>query len=219
MPEQPQETVPFVTAPAWLAQRTALHTRASTIIAITGPAGAGKSTLARALSPCILSTDDYLPDYELVPYAQRDEPHHADLALLLQNLTDLAAGRATQAPLWSFHTHRREGVRTIHPAPLIVCEGLHALHAVLAPAIHLRVYVDAAAAVRWQRWERIESSGERGWGVEQARRFFDDVAEPTFARLGPAYRASAHLVVTNPHPPESAVPGGWPSIPRQPPTD
>ncbi len=197
-PNQPgAQHISFADAPAWLAQRAAELRAAHVSIAITGPVGAGKSSLARALSACVLSTDDYLPDYDAVPYEDRDDPARADLTRLLKNLRELAAGRPTRVPVWSFQSHRREGERAVAPAPLIICEGLHALHATLAPAQHLRVYVDAPAAVRWQRWEVLESTGQRGWGVEVARKFFDEVAEPTFARFGRLYRASAHVIVQN----------------------
>jgi uridine kinase len=98
------------------------------------------------------------------------------------------------------------------PARLIVVEGIHAFHepgaldasnprAASAPAlaslIDLRAFVEAPAEVRWARWERIEASGERGWGVEVARAFFHEVAEPTFARFAEAYRSRADVVVVN----------------------
>jgi uridine kinase len=166
-------------------------------IGITGPVGAGKSTLAGMLSSCIVRTDDYLPDYELIPYAERDQPRHADLARLASDLAALRAGRTVRAPVWSFHTHRREGERAVEPAAIVVCEGIHALEA--APAAHLdiRIFVDAPAPVRWGRWEDLERRGVRGWGVDAAREYFDHVAEPTFAASQARYRDAAHMIVTN----------------------
>ncbi len=168
-----------------------------TVIAVTGPVGAGKSTLARAVSGCVLSTDDYLPDYETIPYHERDLPERMDVTLLLENLQDLRCGRSARVPVWSFQSHRREGYREVAPAPTIVCEGIHALFAPLARSADVRVFVEAAAGARWQRWERLEASGERGWGVERARAFFHEVAEPTFAARADGYRAAAHFLVSN----------------------
>jgi uridine kinase len=167
------------------------------VIAITGPVGAGKSTLAAQLSPCILSTDDYLPDYDAVAYHQRDLPEAADLPALARDLASLRDGHRTLVPVWSFQTHKREGTRPVEPADLIVCEGLHALHDSLACAVDLRVYVDAPRDLRWKRWEILESTGQRGWGVEVAKTFFDQVAEPTFERLSARHRESAHIIVVN----------------------
>jgi uridine kinase len=169
------------------------------VVGITGPVGAGKSTLARRLSPCVLSTDDYLPDYDRVEYAQRDNPSLIDWPMLLSNLAALRLGSPTEVPVWSFQSHSRTGTRLLSPAPgaPIVIEGLHALHTKLAQVLALGVFIHAPADVRWSRWEHLERTGQRGWGVSVARAFFDSVAEPTFAKHEPEYRARAHMIVTN----------------------
>lgn len=167
------------------------------VIGITGPVGAGKSTLAAKVSRCVLATDNYLPDYEQVPEAERDEARHADGASLAQNIADLRAGRVAHVPRWSFQTHRREGFFRVEPAGIIVVEGIHALAAHALPLLDLAVFVEAPRDVRWRRWEVLESTGQRGWGVEKARTFFGEVAEPTFEKHAAAYRAMAHVVVEN----------------------
>ena len=203
-------------APARLLAAAQRSTGGLGIIGITGPVGAGKSTLARAVSVCVLSTDDYLPDYDLVAYDQRDNPAHMDTDLLLENLAALRAGRSARVPVWSFQSHRREGYREVTPpvtlpealsgaqpaaqsisAAAIVCEGIHALYSPIAAVLDVSVYVDAPSTVRWARWEHLERTGVRGWGVERARVFFDQVAEPAFAARAQAYRAAAHFVVIN----------------------
>lgn len=171
--------------------------RAVLIVGITGPVGAGKTTLARAVSGCVLSTDRYLPDYEGTPPGECDLPERADLARLAGDLSTLRAGQEASVPCWSFHEHRRTGYEVMRPAALIACEGIHALHAGPAALMDLKVFVEASRAVRWARWEAIERAGERGMGVEAARSFFDGVAEPSFAARAEAYRAAADVIVVN----------------------
>lgn len=145
----------------------------------------------------MISSDSYLPDYAQVEFHQRDDPQHADLPLLASHLSDLRAGRSASVPVWSFHSHRRESHTVVHPEPFLVCEGIHALHPTVRPHIDLAVFVDAPAHIRWARWESLERSGTRGWGVEHARKHFQQVAEPAFARWAPQYRSAANLLVIN----------------------
>jgi uridine kinase len=167
------------------------------IVGITGPVGAGKSTLAARLSPCIISTDHYLPDYERTPVHERDLPERADLVRLLADLTSLRTGKPTSIPQWSFHTHTREGELLMQPHEFVVVEGLHALHDTHAGALDVRIFVEASPAIRLARWENIARTGQRGWGVEETRSFFHNVAEPTFNSRADGYRAAAHLIVVN----------------------
>jgi len=171
--------------------------RPHVVVGVTGPVGAGKSHVASALSPCIVSTDDYLPDYDTTPEHLRDLPEWSDLPRLAADLARLASGRPARLPAWSFHEHRRTGEREALPGPVIVCEGLHALHPTVRPSLDLLVFVEAPAAARWQRVEHRERAGQRGWTIEYARHFFANVAEPTFERYAADYRSVAHIIVRN----------------------
>ncbi|MCC6285197.1 MAG: hypothetical protein IT439_07855 [Phycisphaerales bacterium] len=199
MPEpgpSPARVIAWPDAPGEIRAR-ALACGPLAVVGICGPVGAGKSSLARAVGGCVISTDDYLPDYETIPECERDEPAHADLARLASDLAVLRRGETARVPTWSFISHRREGERLVAPAPLIIVEGIFALHERIAPALDLRVFVDACAADRWARWAHLERTGVRGWGVARAREYFGAVAEPTFSRYEAAYRAAAHYIVRN----------------------
>lgn len=165
------------------------------VVGVTGAVASGKSTLARALSPCVVSTDHYLPDYERTPEHLRDLPESSDLARLARDLADLRAGRPARIPLWSFDTHSRVGEQEVSPAPLIVVEGLHALHALPRAQVDLAVFVEAPQEVRWARAVAREKAGDRPWPLEYLEHFFHTVAEPTYARHADGYRAVAHFVV------------------------
>lgn len=169
------------------------------VVGVSGPVASGKSTLARLISSCVVATDDYLPDYDRTPEHERDEPSSADFPRLARDLSLLRAGRAALIPVWSFHTHKREGERLMTPASVVVCEGIHALHDAVAHLYDLTIFVEAPRDLRLRRMEERERSGVRGWGVEASRRFFLDVAEPTFARFERDYRSRAQMIVTNDH--------------------
>jgi uridine kinase len=200
-PGSSAETVAWHDAPArvrGLIERAGRHAEAvgrGVLVGIGGPVASGKSTLARALSPCVVATDDYLPDYDRVPIHERDEPRHADYRRLAADLAALREGRSARVPVWSFKSHRREGEREVAPARIVVCEGIHALFDEVAPLLDVAVFVDAPRAVRLERWRAREQAGDRGWSVEYATEFFHGVAEPTFERYAAAYRARAHVIV------------------------
>lgn len=171
------------------------------VVGVTGPVAAGKSTLARALvarmGGVVVSTDHYLPDYEVTAEHLRDLSESSDLARLARDLEELRAGRATRIPQWSFESHARVGELLLEPSELIVVEGLHALHELPRAHVDIGVFVEAPRAARWARAVARERAGERPWPIEYLEHFFGNVAEPTFWRNAERYRAAAHFVVVN----------------------
>ena len=167
------------------------------VIGITGPVGAGKSTLAAQLSTCVIATDHYFPNYDVTPEHLRDVPEYSDLPRLASELAALRRGEDVTIPVWSFVSHSREGYQRVQGAPIVVCEGIHALHEIPRAHLDISIYVDAPSTVRWSRWEALELSGVRQLGVEQARAFFHEFAEPIFGRFAGGYKSAARFVVVN----------------------
>jgi uridine kinase len=187
--------------------RDGLPGGAAAVLGITGAAGSGKSALARKLEArlgaLVLSTDDYLPDYDGLPRELWDHPDSSDLGLLAEHLTLLGAGRAVRVPVWSFHAHARVGERAVGPVEargrgaVVIVEGIHALAERVRPALHAGVFVEAPAEVRLARILAREATGERGWGAEESARFFREHQEPAWRAHGARSRAWAGLVVEN----------------------
>jgi uridine kinase len=168
-----------------------------TVIGVTGAVAAGKSTLARTLSECVVSTDNYLPDYHSTAEHLRDLPESSDLERLARDLAALRSGCGTNIPLWTYAEHRRIGEQRVETADVVVVEGLHALHALPRQHIDIAVFVDAPQITRWQRAVAREQAGDRPWPIEYLEKFFHSVAEPTFALHADGYRRAAHFVVIN----------------------
>ena len=171
------------------------------LVAIAGPVAGGKTTLAAAIAEAhdaeALSTDEYLPDYAIVPRMERDEPRHADLARLAEDVSSLKAGRDTSVPVWSFFENRRVSERVMRPGRVVVVEGLFALHPDLADLIDLGVFVDGPVEDRRDRFVARSAEGERGFTVEEATSHFDDIAEPTLWRHLPLYDPQADFRLTH----------------------
>lgn len=171
--------------------------RGRVIVAVGGPVGSGKSTLAQRLGGTVVSTDEYLPNYDEIEFAKRDEPSSADLDRLAQDLVTLRDAGRGDIPRWCFQEHRRIGYQSIEAEGVVVCEGLFALHPKLVDVVDVRVLVRAERAVRWGRWETIEQAGERGWGVERARGHFEQVADPTYEKHAHLYESELDYIVLN----------------------
>ena len=124
-------------------------------------------------------------------------PEYSDLPRLASDLAALRRGEDVTIPVWSFVSHSREGYQRVQGAPIVVCEGIHALHEIPRAHLDISIYVDAPSTVRWSRWEALELSGVRQLGVEQARAFFHEFAEPIFGRFAGGYKSAARFVVVN----------------------
>lgn len=157
------------------------------LVAITGGSGSGKSTVSEALierlgagAAVLLNEDAYywpMSNYggyaseqerqEIIASVNYDDPVSKDANHLLKDLTDLKHGQTIEQPVYDFDRHdRSDKTRIIHPAPLIILEGIHALSIPeIEPLIDLSVYVDTPDDLRLARRIRRDTV-DRGRTLE-----------------------------------------------------
>jgi uridine kinase len=171
-----------------LAQQLLLPQR-PLILGIAGCSGSGKTTLARELTQqfnaTLLPLDFYYTCLSHLPPADRalqnfDHPDSLEHTLLIEHITALANNQPIERPIYDFATHTRVPGRTetIHPAPVLIVEGILALHyEALRPLYDFSIYVNAPNKICLNR--RIyRDLRERGRTEESVRAQFEATAKP-----------------------------------------
>ena len=175
--------------PDHLAPQQLLLPQRPLILGIAGCSGSGKTTLARELTAqfnaTLLPLDFYYICLGHLPPAERslqnfDHPDSLEHTLLVEHINDLANNRPIERPLYDFATHTRVSGRTetIHPAPVLIVEGILALHyEALRPLYDFSIYVNAPNKICLNR--RIyRDMRERGRTEESVRAQFEATAKP-----------------------------------------
>ncbi|WP_022798139.1 uridine kinase [Thermus islandicus] len=134
------------------------------VIGIAGGTASGKTTLAQALARALgervalLPMDHYYQDLAHLPLEERlrqnyDHPDAFDLALYLDHVRALLQGRVVERPVYDFRAYTRSPkTERVHPAPVVVLEGLLVLYPEeLRALMDLKVFVDADADERFIR--------------------------------------------------------------------
>ena len=131
------------------------------VIGIAGGTGSGKSTITRRLvqrfgnDVSVLSYDNYYKAQHERPFEERikvnyDHPDAFDTARFLSDLRALKVGKTIQCPVYDYTIHDRlDQTRTVHPAKVIVVEGILIFASQeLCDEMDIRLFVDADADVR-----------------------------------------------------------------------
>ena len=155
--------------------------KSSTVIAITGRSGSGKTTAARKLlslfgqDHCqIISQDSYYFDHSKKFTGEGsvnfDHPNSIDFNLMANHIELLANGNAIEMPIYDFVTHTRksETVKII-PSPFLIVDGILILsQEVLRPLFDISIFIDIAEDVRFQRRLKrdVEERGRSPEGVK-----------------------------------------------------
>jgi uridine kinase len=176
------------------------------LLGIAGLSGSGKTTLAHQLARTTgvvhFPLDNYYRDLSHLPPEERaqqnfDDPATIESPLLAAHVAALARGETIERPLYDFATHTRvpDRTETIHPAPLIVVEGLFALvYPELLPLYHLRVYLETSEAISFER--RLHRDvAERGRTPESVRRQYEETVHPAALAWVRPSSANADLIV------------------------
>ena len=170
------------------------------LVIIAGGTASGKSSLAEAFvaraGALHLRHDDYYRDVGDPTFFDYDHPDALDSALLVENLRDLVAGRATDGPDYDFKTHRRRAdPRRLEPQALLVLEGILVLAVPEVAALgDLRVYVTAPEPLRLER--RIaRDMAVRGRSREQVLLQYHGTVKPNHDRFVEPSRVLADLVI------------------------
>jgi uridine kinase len=179
----------------------------TTIVAITGGSGAGKTTIANALArqlgagAIVIAEDDYYRCASTIPHFDPathnfDVPDAKEHALLSQHLMLAKNREAFDKPMYDLITHHRMAkVERIAQAKSIIVEGIHLLaDQSLREIFDLKVYVDADEALRLGR-RMIRDVEERGRAPRAVlAQFFATVRPMHDAHVAPQ-RAFADLVL------------------------
>ncbi len=162
---------------------------------IAGASGSGKTTLARHLANALGNTPDSVipidayyrdhPEYRAAgrAAANYDAPDAIDIALLLAHLSALRAGRTVERPVYDFRRHRRVmATATLHPAPILLLEGLLALHwpeirGLAGTRVFIRIKAATALARRIAR-----DRAERGRDETSVRQQWASTVGPSYER-------------------------------------
>jgi uridine kinase len=165
----------------------------SLIIGIAGGTGSGKTTVARtiaqALPPEAVATLEYdayyrdRPDLSPEERAQLnfDHPDSLETDLLVRHLAELKAGRAVDAPLYDFKTHRRKSeTHRVEAKSVVIVEGILVfVESRLRDHLDIKVFVDTDADIRIFRRIRRD--------MEQRGRSFESIRDQYYRTVRPMH--------------------------------
>jgi uridine kinase len=153
------------------------------LLGVAGGTGSGKTTVARRILDAVgedriafLEMDSYYRDIRWGTDADLlhhnfDHPSALDIALLVEHLEALRAGRAVEVPMYDFVSHTRTAeTEHVEPEPVVMLEGILVLALPeVRKLMDFKIYVDTDADIRFIRRLRRDLE-ERGRAVEDVMR-------------------------------------------------
>ena len=178
------------------------------MVGLAGPSGAGKTAFAKKIRNLIpgcamLSMDNYNDGSKVID-GNFDDPRITDYDTLLQNLSDLKAGKSTEVPIYDFKQSKRVGYQTVDvpESRVVILEGIYALSHRVSPMLDLRVSI--TGGVHFDLVKRVLRDIDRsGQAPEEIIQQVSDTVYPMYkAFIEPDLKA-AHLRIYNPFNPFS----------------
>jgi uridine kinase len=153
-------------------------------IGVAGGSGSGKSTVVAALveavgqeNVALLPHDAYYRPYSELPLDDRrrlnwDHPDRLETELLVRHLSELAAGKAIERPVYDFNTYSRlPQSERVEARAVVIVDGILILtEPALRDLLDIKVFVDTDADIRFIRRLRrdiVERGRELSSVVEQ----------------------------------------------------
>lgn len=184
--------------------------RGSYVVGVAGGSGSGKTTLVRTLkeilpegSVCLVSQDDYYLSRDAQARDTNgkvnfDLPTAVDLDGMVRDLRKLIAGDAIHRKEYTFNQDGREPrLVEMHPAPVILVEGLFVLHhEQVRDLLDLRVFIEASEQAQLER--RLKRDKEdRGYGPDEVLYQWEHHVLPAYRNYLLPYRHLCDLHVVN----------------------
>ncbi|KAJ8440938.1 hypothetical protein Cgig2_022794 [Carnegiea gigantea] len=172
------------------------------LVGVAGPSGAGKTVFTEKIlnfmpSIAVISMDNYNDGSQVVD-GNYDDPRLTDYDTLLQNITDLKAGKVVQVPIYDFKTSSRVGYRTVE-APssrIVIIEGIYALSEKLRPLLDLRVSV--TGGVHFDLVKRVLRDIQRaGQKPEEIIQQISETVYPMYKAFIEPDLQTAHIKIIN----------------------
>ncbi|KAK9845894.1 hypothetical protein WJX81_005399 [Elliptochloris bilobata] len=183
-------------------QALTVHNKGVVLVGLAGPSGSGKTVFSekvRAFMPgCVILSMDNYNDASRVIDGNFDDPRLTDYELLLQNISDLKAGRAIKAPTYDFKASARVGYRDVRvPASrVVIIEGIYALSSRIRPLLDLRVSV--TGGVHFDLVKRVLRDISRsGQAPEEIIQQISDTVYPMYKAYIEPDLKTAHLRIYN----------------------
>ena len=198
-----------------MAARTNIGSDLPLIVGIAGGSGSGKTTIAESLVEklnghvALVQHDAYYRHTPELSFEARsrvnyDHPASLETELLVEHLVSLRSGHAIDKPAYDFASHlRSEDVETIHPAPVIVVEGILVLaEPGLRDELDLKVFVDTDADIRLAR--RLQRDiDERGRTVASVITQYFTSVRPMYLEFVEPSKGHADVIIEGGFTPEA----------------